>query len=247
MQVPWSICFLLTFLADQLSGGGRVVEIKPVGRDLGEAFRSDAKAEGNVVVVGGWECLGGRRPGQARWYSVELTRANAPWAFARGEPFRSIAALELFGTLLSVMAFSDGWPASAAGMIKLKGTTDNQGNTWILNRLMCSKFPMLLVLGELAVQLREKDLQLQLEWAPRLQNEEADALTNGDFSAFRAENRITMDPDKLPFKVLPDLVRVAGAIHEDICERRAGRRGAAADGKNDKGKKRKLRERDPWG
>ena len=81
MLVPWSVAFLLRFLAEQLGGAGRVCEIRWCGADLGEAFRSDAKAEGDTVVVGGWECVRGTRPAEARWFSVGLTRATAPWAF----------------------------------------------------------------------------------------------------------------------------------------------------------------------
>ena len=72
-------------------------------RDLGELFRLDAKAQGDTVVVGGWRCAGGISTRDASWFSVRLTRRNAPWAFARGEPFRTIASLELMGALLGVM------------------------------------------------------------------------------------------------------------------------------------------------
>ena len=44
--------------------------------------------------------------------------------------------------------------------------------------------------------------------------------------------------------MLPDLTKVAEAIHADICERRAGKHGAD---KEVKSKRRKLKERDPWG
>ena len=62
-------------------------------------------------------------------------------------------------TLLFVPAFSDRWPSSAAGRVKLVGATDNLGNSWILSRPMSTKFPILLVLGELAVQLRDVRMQ----------------------------------------------------------------------------------------
>ena len=60
--------------------------------DLGEVFRMDAKAEGEKIVIGGWRvhCNGDTR--DAEWFSVALTRATAPWAYARGETFRTIAA-----------------------------------------------------------------------------------------------------------------------------------------------------------
>ena len=44
--------------------------------------------------------------------------------------------------------------------------------------------------------------------------------------------------------MLPDLTKVAEAIHADICERRAGKKGTGNEGKS---KQRKLKERDPWG
>ena len=244
LLVPWSVGFLLRFLADELEGSGRMHAIQHPGADLGDAFRSDAKAEGSTVVVGGWECKGGRRPRDARWFSVALTRSSAPWAFSRGEPYRSIAALELFGTLLSILAFAGDWPEAAKGRIKLSGATDNLGNTWVLNRLMTTKFPMLVILGELAVQLRALNADLSLEWVPRLQNEEADALTNGDFSAFKPSNRVPLDVEKLNFLVLPRLAEIAEELHADILRRRGS--GETPEGRARGSAARKLKERDPW-
>ena len=244
LNAPWSVLFLLDFLAKQLGGTGRVLEIQPVGVSLGEAFRADAKAEGNEVVIGGWECLGGRRPHEARWFSISLSRASAPWAFARGEPYRTIAALELYGTLVCILAFAEQWPKASSGTVVLAGSTDNQGNSWVLNRLMTSKFPMVVVLGELALQLRSRNLNLSLEWVPRLQNEEADALTNGDFASFNADNRVHIDPGKLDFIMLPDLLKVAEELYSEIVERRANKGGKPG---RSGGRKVKLKERDPWG
>ena len=243
LQLPWSVGFLLKFLANQLGGSGRMVEVKLRGIDLGEAFRADAKAMGSTVRVGGWECINGKRPKEARWFSLELSRSSAPWAFARGEPFRTIAALELLGTLLCVVLFSPEWPTSAKGTVRLAGSTDNLGNCWVVSKLMCTKFPLVCILGELAVQLRDRNLALGLEWVPRLQNEEADGLTNEDFSIFTAERRMNVELDHVRFKVLPDLFKVGEDLHHDIVLRRASRVRQAAKGL----KKVRLRESDPWG
>ena len=113
----------------------------------------------------------------------------------------------------------------------------------MLSRLMTSKFPLLVVLGELAVQLRERDLHLDLEWVPRLQNEEADALTNGDFGGFDPRRRVEVDPTTLDFRVLPGLLRAAENLYKDISERRQRGSGQQTAGRQGK---RKLRERDPW-
>eukprot|EP00974_Lingulodinium_polyedra_P091674 8885066-Lingulodinium_polyedra.AAC.1 len=60
IQLPWSIAFIFKFLAEELRGEHRTVEIFAKGAELGVAFMADAKAEGQVVRIGGWECLGGR-------------------------------------------------------------------------------------------------------------------------------------------------------------------------------------------
>ena len=70
-----------------------------------EAFRADAKAEKEMVGIGGWETRGNKKPGEARWYSLMLTRKNAPWVFEGGEPYTKIATLELLATMISVIAF----------------------------------------------------------------------------------------------------------------------------------------------
>eukprot|EP00969_Alexandrium_andersonii_P162557 7185550-Alexandrium_andersonii.AAC.1 len=64
-------------------------------------------------MIGGWESAGGCPPGQARWFALRITRKNAPWVFARGEPFRKIAALELLATLCCWLAFTTPPPGSA--------------------------------------------------------------------------------------------------------------------------------------
>ena len=80
--------------------------------------------------------------------------------------------------------FGDDWTDGDKGNIAISGLTDNRGNTFVLPRLMTSKFPFMVVLAELAAQLRSRRMELGLDWVPRDQNEEADALTNGEFAGF---------------------------------------------------------------
>ena len=59
-----------------------------------------------------------------------MDRASAPWAFARGEPFRAIASLELFGTLLGLMLLIDeanNTDDYFACALSVGGITDNNG------------------------------------------------------------------------------------------------------------------------
>ena len=121
---------------------------------------------------------------------------------------------------------------------------------------MTTKYPLVVVLMELAHQMRRRRLVLRARWLPRLQNEEADALTNSDFRHFSPEKRIPVDVDQLGFKVLPmlfetgklyvkELEATRKAIKEKAEEDR--RKGVARkDGKARKLGSESLRERDPW-
>ena len=170
---------------------------------------------------------------------------TAPWAYPRGVPFRAIAALELYATLLCVVLFGSAWPRAGIGALGLTGITDNQGNTFSLARLMSGKFPVVVILTELAMQLRERSMELSLEWVPRDQNEEADALTNGDFTLFDPARRISVDPTKLEWIVLPRMMEVAENLYKETQAARA-----ASGGPLPREPRRRpeevLRRRDPW-
>ena len=68
-----------------------------------------------------------------------------------------------------------------AATLTFSSGTDNQGNSYLLDRMMTTKYPLVVVLMELAHQMRRRRLVLRARWLPRLQNEEADALTKGEF------------------------------------------------------------------
>ena len=145
-------------------------------RQLGEVFRMETKAEGDTLVIGGWLSVSSPKTKDARWFSVQLTRKSAPWAFARGEPFRTIASLEVLGSLVGMMVLAP--PAAAkretSGVMTLSCGTDNQGNTHLLDRMLTTKYPLGIVLMELAHQMRKRSLVLRAHWLLRLENEEAD-------------------------------------------------------------------------
>ena len=186
---------------------------------------------------------GGPPPSRARWFSVVLTRANAPWAFEKGEPFRTVAALELFGTLLSLVAFSPQWPLDLAGYISIQGTTDNAGNSCVVTKLMTSKYPMVVILAEVAAQARRRRISLGLNWVPRDQNEAADALTNSDFSEFDMARRIELEVESIDWIVLTEYMRAAKELYAATKQLRENP-GGSGGGKA--GKTKPLREQDPW-
>ena len=113
-------------------------------RDLGEVFRLDASAKEDSVAIGGWRVKGNAGTKDAEWFAVSLTRKTAPWAFARGEPFRTIAALELLGILVGVMILiPESTPrGEISGLLTLSCGTDNQSNTYLLDKLLTTKYPL---------------------------------------------------------------------------------------------------------
>ena len=102
------------------------------------------------------------------------------------------------------------------------------------------------MLTELAAQMQMRNMELDLTWVPRNQNEEADGLTNGIFEPFDMSKRVNIEIEKLPFKILKEMTAVANDLYERVRRARSGDKKhielavAAAKG-------RPLRERDPWG
>ena len=204
--------------------------------------------------MGGWRSQGGTRTQDARRFSITLDRKNAKWAYARGEPFRSIAALEAVGILLGVILLTV--PGDnirpCGGMAKIRGFTDNRGNQFALTKLMSTKWPLTAIIMELSEQLCQRRMMLGVEWIPRDQNEEADALTNDDFSLFSPERRIDVKLEEIKFAVLEGLLEESEKFHTEIKQRKeegAGREKAhERKGPRDRAgtKRRKLRYREPW-
>jgi hypothetical protein len=217
-----------------------------------ERFRTDAKAEGDHVTVGGYQT--GDPYGKtidhkdAKWFLLTLNKKNAPWAFAKGEPFRAISSLELLGSLLGVMLLLGGEGGQespqggtlSVGRLSVGGLTDNAGNRFAVARLLSTKWPLVAFVAELSAQLEAQDLLFEMSWVPREQNTEADAITNGDTGWLNPSHKLATDMSKLPFLILNELL-VKGAVFYEGIE--AVNTTAAAAAPYDS---RTLRVRDPW-
>ena len=92
---------------------------------------------------------------------------------------------------------------------------------------------------------------------PRLQNEEADALSNFEFDSFDERLRIRIEEDdmgrlKLPFLLLNDLFDAGDAYNSDLATVKEKERAAApASGGAPPRRKKKLKaegltDKDPW-
>ena len=215
-KLPPYVPFILFHLRERLAR--RHMIHCPRGRPKGGGclgrFRSDAKAEGEQITIGGYATFhadGSPIPhSEARWFKLELTRQNATWAYAKGEPFRSIASLELLGTVISTMLLlgkeEPDEEYQHGGVLSAGAVTDNLGNKFAVSKLMSTKWPLTAFVAELACQLEVRHLHLHMTWVPREQNVEADAITNGDTHWLCQANEVVAEMDKLPFEMLPILL-----------------------------------------
>ena len=188
-----------------------------------ERFRTDAKAEGDTVVLGGYQTRDGQgreiQHAHAKWFQYELNRSNAGWAFEKGEPFKAIAALELLSTMLGVMLLLDGDedPDMRNGCaISVGAMTDNRGNKFAVAKLLTTKWPLAAFVVELAAQLEARDVLLDVSWVPRELNAEADAITNGETSWLSADLRVKSAFEELPFMVLKGLLEAGSIFYKDM-------------------------------
>ena len=219
-RLPWAVRMILFWLSKRLGEEkGRLMDSCMIAQhpSLGtkiELFRSDAKATDKGAWIGGWEFKGGQDPKNARWFAFEVDKSVFPWLFVKKDPKRIIASLEMLATVVCIMLF--GSTGTLEGIFT--GGTDNQSNTFSVQKLISTKFPLTILLMELSEQLRTRNASLSLRWVPRLDNQPADDLTNNKFDLFESSLRIDIDPAKLPFLVLPVLNDSASKLFNAIVE-----------------------------
>ena len=85
----------------------------------------------------------------------------------------------------------------------------------MLDKLMTTKFPLGVILMELSCQLGLRRACMHARWIRRLQNE-ADALTNGNFDHFDPAKRIPVDLGQLQFRVLNELFEEGEEYVEEL-------------------------------
>ena len=119
--------------------------------------------------------------------------------------------------------------------------------------MMTGKFPSVVVLTEFAAQLRRRNAELGLQWVPRDQNEEADALTNGHFNQFDPKLRMEINIADFKWLIMDKMLKVAEDVYQEVKSRREARRVTAAAapvpaavGESRRRPQERLRARDPW-
>ena len=214
--LPLYVACALSFLAARIEQR-RVYPSASRRVDTDFCPRVDARADGKTAMLGGWlltrDSTGKLSKATSPWFSVELTELTAPWAYYKGLPFKTIAALEAMATLLAVVAFSEHIPREANAHVVMRSVTDNQGNERALSKLSSTKFPLSVVSMELAAQMEAKGLRIEMQWAPREHNQEADDLSNGVTSGFVPGLRKLKSFSEIKWVVLDELMRFGLEFH----------------------------------
>ena len=241
LPTPTAVRLTLKWIGDLILSHGMRSFI-PVQRDEGELFRMDAKAEGDLIVLGGWTTGPSPSTWESKWFSQVLKREEVPWAFAKGEPFRVVASLELLAVVFGLVLLVDtaGRDGGRLGRVAFSVGTDNQGNSGLVRRWMTTKWPLCAVAMELSSRLTALGLDLQLDWRPRTTNVEADALTNQDFSGFDLAKRVNSESTLGELKVMNELLSLGSSFES------SKRRAVEAFAKSEAPRRVSLRLADPW-
>ena len=107
---------------------------------------------------------GGTLPKDARWFSVTIKRDDLPEFFKDYDGKRTVAAWELLATVMAMTAFHQTTGQEARALAVSKGITDNQGNSFLLNKMMSTKFPLNVILMQAATTLETSGHWLDLTW-----------------------------------------------------------------------------------
>ena len=97
---------------------------------------------------------------------------------------------------------------------------------------------------ELALQLHVRRVNLELHWLPRLQNVEADALTNNDATRFDPCRRVRFDLQESNGLVMGEMLAAGTELHAEIKNSKAWQKTGSARAKVRKVDT--LRVKDPW-
>ena len=251
-RLPVYVLIVMAWLRDRL----RDRRAHPVRQRLsldGSSLRVDAKAEGNTVAIGGWaprkDSNGAISTALSPWFSIQLTRESAPWAFVKGLPARTISTLELFASTvgLVLLAPPELDRPGASGLVSVTGYTDSQVSANVVARGLTTTYPLCTVAMELAAQLEARGAELHLEWIPRASNKEADALADGRTEGYAPDRRVVADVRNIRWLVLDRLLESGEAFYREANKLRERRRGLEARAPAGGGGKRlKLKEREPW-
>jgi len=216
LKLPAMLRTILYFLGRRVEEGGDLQTPPPLKRSVTPdvVFFTDAKATDTGAWIGGF--LESKEGEIRSWFSEKIEPEWAPWLFVKNNPKRVIASLELLATLVAVRLWTKDLGTASAGTCWIRAGTDNQGNTYAVNKLMSTKFPLTLLVLELSETLRLRNCELGLEWIPREYNQLADDLTNEDFGKFPDDRRVQWVGGDTRWYVLDGLMNKAKEFFTEL-------------------------------
>ena len=187
LRLPKTLHLVFLFLETALQRGWRRSPVRK-GKALRlEHFRTDAKADGSDMRIGGWCTSDSPEPKECRWFSEKVDHMAFPAFYMAGESYRAISSLEMLASFVALRLFK---PHGVYIHNHCSAGTDIKGNSHVLSRWMTTSFSLLAVLMEMSAFMLEANIGLELFWLPRLQNHLADSLADGDWKDFDPSKRL---------------------------------------------------------
>ncbi len=138
--------------------------------------------------------------------------------------------MELLAVLYGIVLLEpSGDYRDALARVPIAAGTDNQGNDFLVRKMLTTKFPLCLVAMELASQLTVRHLDLHLAWRRRDTNEEADAFTNEEFGAFDPARRVDAGEASKHFLCLKEMEEATRAWRRVQYSKAQGKRTEAPE------------------
>ena len=203
----------LVYIRDELRATDGLQTVNQVWYAPREVFRTDAKCEPGRVVVAGWSTMQGLDTKQAPWFSLEIKPNDLPflfkedgesgWASTSAEFLASYAAMFAFGHLQGTVA-----GVKDCVQVSVCGGTDNKSTPEVQRKGLTTKWPLFGLQMCAHAEMKKVNKRLVLNWRPRDENSNADALTNSDFSGFSPGLRVPLVLQQLPLGLMHRLTKV---------------------------------------
>ncbi|CAE8678470.1 unnamed protein product [Polarella glacialis] len=234
------------FLEEQLNDGRHMLPCRKVWNNHGEWFRIETTCDDFKVVLGGWVYKDDTPTCQAKRFMLALGLAQGPWIFkeGKGSSWASTSA-EMLGAMVAIQAFDISCYAGGSAVARISTGTYNQADDSLNKKMSSTKMLLGLILMQLATSLPRRRLQLNLDWRPREQNQEADDRTNGKFEDFDQALRVKISWDEVDKVLLEKLLIFQGEYEVELTVLKS--RAAAASVGGPMTKRRKKDDKTVWG
>ncbi|CAE8604308.1 unnamed protein product [Polarella glacialis] len=151
----------------------------------------------------------------------------------------------MLGTMVAFQACDIFCGAGGSAAARISAGTDNQANDSLSKKMPSTKRPLRLILRQLTTPRSRKKLQLNLDWRPREENQEADDLTNGKFEDPTEEHRVNFTWEEVDRGLIEKLL-ICQCEHEvELAALKS--RAAAVAVEGPMSKRRKKDDKTVWG